>query len=120
MYAHLLRLILRGYGEADARGGEPAAVELGVQVGLQPVGPRAGGLGLTILGPLHLLGKAACNTTLQSVIIKIKIKCFPAHDELGTCRTSLVSLLHSVELVKPFVTTFGTNESGFHGYESSV
>lgn len=74
MYTNLLRLILGGYGEADARGGEPAAVELGVQVGLEPVLPRARGLSLALLGPLHLLGKAACKTTLQSVEVMKRLQ----------------------------------------------
>jgi len=87
---HLLRLVLGGYGEADTRGGAPAAVELGVQVGLEPVLPRAGGLSLAVLGPLHLLGKAACKT-----------------------------MLHSVELMKTFVITVITLEGCFYGYKSS-
>ena len=61
-------MILRGNREADMTGGEPAAVELRVQVGLEPVGPLAGGLGPALMGPLHLLGKAACTTTLQCII----------------------------------------------------
>ena len=37
------------------------------------------------------------------------IRCFPAHDELGTCRTSLVSLEQPVLCIPVRPAKFGVN-----------